>query len=350
MRIDDFLDENQWEITEHEETREENRMDKDEWIDYEDEILIEQFCEENDIDLDTINQSAMSLYDENEEFKRFCNRKYYDYKDEHEYNGYLNNFDVSDSTYDSTYKIDLENYIYEHKEEIKQDFKEYIEELKIDYDEYKEENPDDDISFKDWLDNEGYIRDYNEWFEDEKKDDIEDEFRDSRYSDDYFPIWRIAWQFPTGYTAEELNEMGINGLVFFDINRNYVNDTFVSLTGCGMDMSPSIYCAYLLYSSLNIDDETIKEMLCKVQRKGLEYMGYVMGKKNLDKFLDVVGKEMAIRMDKRGREEYKKFDEQLKQLTKARDKGNMDKATTGLLGMMSYFETQKCRVDEELGN
>jgi hypothetical protein len=317
MLISEFLDMNSWQITENEETREEDVMDFDEWLDYENDYLIEVFCEEQE--LESIEKSAYALYDDNEDFKRFADRRFQNYKEEHEYAGYLNTYDVSESTYESTYKNDLERYIEEHKDE-------YIDE----YNEYER-----DLTFDEWLD-------------EEKKDDIEREFQDNRYSDDYFPIWLTAWEFPSGYTAEELNELDIHGLVFFEINKNYINKTFVSLTGCGMDMSPSLYCAYVLYSQLNIDDEIIKEMLCKVQRSGLEYMQYVMGKAHIDKFIETIGKEMAIRMDKRGRAEYKKFDEQMKKLTIARDKGDMDNATTGLLGMMAYFNTQKCRVDEEI--
>lgn len=259
------------------------------------------------------------------------------------YRGCINRYDVSESAYESTYKKDLKEYIVENKFEYVDDFKDYIQELKADY---KKEKTD--ISFKEWLDDNGFYRDFDEWIENEKKDDVEHDFTDNRYSDDYCPIWNTAWEFPSNYTAEELNEKDINGLIFFEINKNNIYKTFVSLSGCGMDMSPSIYCAYMLYSTIKIDDDTIKEMLCQVQKKGLDYMGYVMGKKHLDKFVKEIGEEMAIRMDKRGRAEYKKFDEQLKKLTVARDKGDLDNATAGLLGMMSFFQTQECKIDEEL--
>ena len=46
---------------------------------------------------------------------------------------------------------------------------------------------------------------------------------------------------------------------------------------------------------------------------------------------------------------YKKFDETLKNLSKARDEGQMDGLLAGLGAMMAYCQTQECKVEEETG-
>lgn len=250
--------------------------------------------------------------------------------------GCLNQMDVYNACNEATYNIDLEEYIEGEKEKYEDEFNDYIEELKQ---EYKEDTQD--MSFDEWLDYNGYEKTYDEWFEKEKREELEESFNDARTGDDYAPLWLTAWMFPSSYSAEELNEeYRHSGIIFFEINGNL----FVSLTCCGMDMSPILYYAFFMDAGFD-DEENIKEILYGIQRKGLSYYKYVIGEKRINHLIDAIGEKRVRLAQNISERKYKEFDETLEKLTEARDKGDLSSAETGLLGILAFLKSQKNEIE-----
>jgi hypothetical protein len=214
----------------------------------------------------------------------------------------------------ATYKNDLKRFMEEHDDDFKDEYAEYCKREKEDGSEPEE---------------------YDDWFVTyDKKEELERQFSENRCPDDYYPIWCTAWLFPSPYSAETLNEMDIPGLVFFDFN----DEVMVSLTTCGMDMSPSLFTAYYLHSDISFKKESI---LNKVLSSGLDYFKYVVGSEHLVELMEVVGKDLMLKYGKMSKRRYKEFDKTIKKLTEARDKGEMGQFETGMLGMMALFKTQE---------
>lgn len=215
---------------------------------------------------------------------------------------------------EATHEHDLKEYMDEHYDDFQDEYKKYCEGEKEDGNE-----PDD----------------YDDWFNwSDCKEELEQKFNDDRCPDDYYPIWCTAWLFPSNYSAEELNEMGINNLVFFKFH----NEVMVSLTGCGMDLSPSLFLAYYLHSDISFQKQSI---LDKVLSSGLKYFEYVVGKKQLVELMKVIGKDLMLKYDKESKKRYKEFDATIKNLSTARDKKEIDQFETGLLAMVALSKTQQ---------
>lgn len=187
---------------------------------------------------------------------------------------------VSDSCREATNHIRMEEYKSEHYDEIKEEVE------------------------KDIKNNNGIIPDAEE----EIKDRIESNFYDDEYSDDYCPIWNTIWEFPSSYDVETLNDAGINGVVFFDLKCGWKTETFVGLTTCGMDMSPSLYYAFLKYSDVTFNRA---ELIRECGRKGWDYCKYVIGNEKVKDFILILTKGMSKgrikQLTKEGREEFAGF-------------------------------------------
>jgi len=269
-------------------------------------------------------------YEEDEELKEsgFC--------------GYLNKDDVMIASDEATAETHKQEYLKDNEDEIFEDwFNQLDEDFKEEMQErYKEATGQltavdlSDCEFnvisdrqKKWI-----LSDYEE----EIKEYAEEKFWDERNPDDYMPIWLRAWEFPSGYTVEELNEFNISGIVFFDINRQ----TFVSLTSCGMDMSPSLEYAYFMYSNVGISKAHIKRRLFKQP----SYFSYVVGSKDFRKLCEELGitQRKLSNAEKRVGERLKQFNESLDNLSKLRDSGKITQTEAGLLGLMQY-----CKHNEE---
>ncbi len=219
--------------------------------------------------------------------------------------GYLNNQDVLEASDSATYDNDLENFKKEFTTE--------------DLDNYYTDTTEEE---------------FKEMDKEEQDEAIEDIFRDNRTADDYYPIWLTAWEFPSGYMAETLNSFGVSGLVFFEVN----NETFVSLTSCGMDMSPSLEFAYFMYSNVELDEKYFKERLF-IQPS---YFEYVVGKTDFIKFCEKLGitKRKVLLAENRVKKRLKDFSKSLDNLSELRDKGKINKSECGLLAMITYFKDQ----------
>lgn len=190
--------------------------------------------------------------------------------------------------------------------------------------------------FQEWF---GEVRE-KRWYSDEEIEELRDSdgfsraFEDSRIPDDYHPIWNTVWEFPTSYAPEELNERGVNGVVFFSVD----NVTHAGLTTCGMDMSPSLELAYLLYSDLDISKDYITGRMMKQP----DYFKYVVGEKDMKRLqgkLGVSDKQLQGAQEKVERN-LKDFSEKLDEISRLRDKGKISQAEAGLLGMMTYFKSE----------
>ena len=157
-------------------------------------------------------------------------------------------------------------------------------------------------------------------------------FYENRTADDYYPIWLKAWVFPSRYTAEELNCFDISGLVFFEIQ----GFTFVSLTTCGMNMTPSLEYAYFMFSDLDVSKNYIKQRIFRQP----SYFSYVIGREDFKKLCGKLGiTERKIQLaEKRVSQRLNKFKESLNNLSKLRDEGKITQTEAGLLGLMTYFK------------
>lgn len=307
----------------------------DTWFEENGEELLYDFMQEQTGD------DLYGFYTESSIIQRAIDEKYKDEFGDEEYQGVLNNMDVYDACNEATVNVDLEIYIGEHKDDFRDEFKDYIQEL---LEEYREDNIVHGYPFRVWLDNRGYKRDYDQWFEENKKDKVEQDFHEQRIGDDYVPIWLTAWEFPGGCSAESLNrEYRNSGIVFFETDKNGVYKTFVSLTACGMDMSPILHYAYFMEAGFN-DEDCIKEMLCNIQTKRISYMKYVIGDERMQELMKSIGEKRISQADEIGRKKYEQFDKTLKQLTQARDDGEMDNLMSGLLGMVAFSKSQECEV------
>jgi hypothetical protein len=215
---------------------------------------------------------------------------------------------------EATYKHDLKEFMEEHEDDFKDEYEEYCKEEKENGEEPEE---------------------YDDWFVTyDKKEELERQFNDNRCPDDYYPLWCTAWLFPSPYSAEGLNDMGMHGLVFFEFH----DEVTVSLTTIGMDMSPSLFLAYYLHSDISFQKKSI---LDKVLSSGLDYFKYVVGSEHLLELMEAIGKDLMVKYDKESKKRYKEFDATIKKLSEARDNGKMDQFETGMLGMMALFKTQK---------
>lgn len=215
---------------------------------------------------------------------------------------------------EATHDFQLKEFMEEHENDFEDEYKDYCD------DEAEDGNEPD--SYDGWFISTG------------KKEKLEEEFHDNRSPDDYYPIWCTAWLFPSNYSAEELNEKDINGIVFF----KYYNEVMVSLTTCGMDMSPSLFLAYYLHSDISFQKQSI---LDKVLSSGLNYFEYVVGKKQLVELMKVIGKDLMLKYDKESKKRYKEFDKTIKKLGEARDKGEIEQFETGLLAMVALAKTER---------
>jgi len=219
------------------------------------------------------------------------------------YQGILSRDDVSSASDEATAEVHKEEYLKENREELLKDF--------------VEEN-----------------------YQDEFKDFVDNKFYDDRTADDYYPIWLTAWEFPTGYTAEQLNEFDIRGVVFFNINGT----DFISLTTCGMDMTPSLEYAYFMYSNVEIAKTYIKERIFRQP----SYFSYVVGNTDFKKLCEKLGiTERKINLaEKRVKERCKEFLDGLNDLSKLRDSKKITQTEAGLLGLMQYFKHDKEKQQE----
>ena len=385
MTISEFLDNHTWEIVDEGQTQENYCPDIDDWLYDDTDYIYENFiswmeddrwrffertlefrkqCGESYKDDNwqsfddwfdekwsgelwdfLLNQDIGTFYEENVFFKNFAKEYYNDHYDS-DIKGELNSMDVADACYSATYDFDLQEYINEHKDEYQEEFTDYIRDAFEEYKEEKQKYPDATNRFPVWLDTNGYYRVFDEWIQEEKNDELEQKFSYARIGDDYYPIWLECWEFPYG-DAESLNEeYRHSGLVFFEIHKNDVWETFVSLTGCGMDMSPILYHAYFMHQSGFQDEDSVKEILCKIQNSNRSYFEHVVGSERMEKLVEEIGRHRVDQADAIGRQKSKEFDDSLKALTKARDEGELNQTTTGLLGMAAFFKSQKCEVGE----
>lgn len=176
---------------------------------------------------------------------------------------------------------------------------------------------------------------FSEWLKsDEAREAIIEDFQENRSPDDYYPIWNTIWEFPSSRSAEELNNEGVPNLIFFD----WDNVTWVGLTGCGMDLSPALYYAYLRFSDLNCNKAAI---LDGILRSGLNYYKYVLGSGHFFELVKLVGKKLMAKYDTESKRRYKEFDKTIEKLSKSRDAGDTDNFTAGLVGMMALLKTRK---------
>jgi len=232
--------------------------------------------------------------------------------------------DLMESCDEATFETDFEDYIEENEEYLTDDFQDEYDEFVRDF------IRDIILGSSDGED----IPKFCKWLKEYKEDEMRDRFGEERHPDNYYPLWCFAWQFPSDHSAEELNAKRVPGLVFFD----YHGTTMVSLTTVGMDMSPSIYFAYLMYSELTLQRKPILE---KIMSCGIDYFKYVIGTSNMLELIQKLGKSIIDKYDTEGKKRYKEFDETLKRLTDLRDKGEMDQVSTGLLGLMALSKTQR---------
>jgi hypothetical protein len=244
------------------------------------------------------------------EIKQKSNNEDFEYPEEEEdgFCGSLDRDKVNESCDEATFDLHREEYLNENKEELINDFKQKNKEYK------KTEDIKENEEFKDF---------------------VENRFYDDRCGDDYAPIWLRAWEFPSRYTAEKLNSFDIKGLVFFDMKYK----TFVSLTTCGMDMSPSLEFAYFMYSNLKLSKKYIQERIFKQP----SYFTYVIGNKDFIALCEKIGiTKRKIKMaEKRVNKRMKEFQEGLNSLSKLRDDGKMTQTEAGLLGLIKYFNHEK---------
>jgi hypothetical protein len=149
-----------------------------------------------------------------------------------------------------------------------------------------------------------------------------------------------AWEFPSGYTAEQLNEFDIRGIVFFDIN----NTTYVSLKTCGMNMSPSMEYAYFMYSNLEVAKTYYKERLFKQP----SYFEYVVGKEAMRILCEKLGitQKKLDYAEKAVNKRLKEFDKSLAQLTELRDSGKIDQNLTSLFALSQYFKHEQIGTEQ----
>lgn len=237
------------------------------------------------------------------------NIDYYEEDEEHEdgHQGILNRMEVIDACHESTFeqnkKEKIEDFLSDKEEEIKNIIKEGLTE--------------------------------DEDFQEEVKKEFESYFDEYRTPDDYAPIWLTCWKFPSNYSAEKLNQEDISGIVFWEME----NITFVGLTTCGMDMSPAVEYAYFMYSDLDISKSYVKQ---KALRQP-SYFSYVIGNSDFLKLCEKVGitKKKVELAEKRVHERIKDFDKQLNKLTELRDSGKISQSEAGLLGLITYFKSEK---------
>lgn len=340
----------------------------------------------------------------------------------------------------------------EKVKEVRKDWEDLIDELK----ESGEAGPDFDSFFQD---QECCENDYESWLLyniQELREEYDDSDRKYEFVDGYYPMWNYQWVFPSDKSAEDLNNLGIPNLVFYDAKvldvdeddewddwypdqeqeyeclreeifeewndhmeearENYEKDeedfraenapdeefqdfddwfhdqygyepsedawleekefpatfddwvdeneselrvrfddwleemkeaghigtetqcTLVSLTGCGMDLSPSLYYAYFMHSSVRFSPQDI---LDKILSCGSDYFPYVLGKEKFHELAQVIGEDEIKKYADESKRRTKEFDESLKKLSEARDSGKFDKMTTGLLGLMVLAKSQR---------
>ena len=254
--------------------------------------------------------------------------------------GYLNQQDVLEASSNAMYSINLKNYAIENLPDYLKDAENWkvehnlvlpiinrIVETVADEGDFDLEHIAD-CEELDLLENAGITK--------ETLSEFEDKFIEEGHTpDNYYPIWLRAWEFPSGYTAEQLNEFGVSGLVFFDMNNN----TYVSLTTCGMDMTPSIEYAYFMYSNVQVSKTYYKERLFKQP----SYFEYVVGKEatlKLCKELGITQKKLDY-AEKEVHKRLAEFGKSLDQLSELRDSGKIDQNLTSLFAMSQYFKYEQ---------
>ena len=216
--------------------------------------------------------------------------------------------EIRESCDEASYNVDLEQYISENRDELFKD--------------YKELNDLDVVPANIEADN-----DFRRFAAEAFEDSDEYEYRDN------FPIWCTGWDFPSSYSATELNDMGISGVVFFDFERS----TYVSLTACGQDMSPSIYTAYALYSSLNLNAQSLKDKLLRDPK----WFIYVVGKEKTKEYAAELGiTDEAIRdAEEQAKKRMEEFNCSIEQISKLRDEGKISKPVSDILAISAYLKS-----------
>jgi hypothetical protein len=252
--------------------------------------------------------------------------------------GYLNQQDVLEASGDAMYSINLKNYV----EENLQDYLKEAENEAVKHDlilplfnRIVENVKDGDFNL-DNLDDAELDLLAKAGITENTLNEFEDKFIDEGHTpDDYCPIWLKAWEFPTGYTPEQLNEFDISGIVFFDINST----TYIGLTTCGMDMTPSLEYAYFMYSNLDIAKIYYKKRLFKQP----SYFEYVVGKEamlELCKKLGITQKKLDY-AEKEVKKRSEEFRKSLDQLSELRDSGKIDQNLTSLFALSQYFKHEQ---------
>lgn len=165
---------------------------------------------------------------------------------------------------------------------------------------------------------------FTEWLLDEFGDSIEEYI----IPDDYYPMGSYAWEFPTGYSAKELNEyIGGTGLIFFELN----GVVYVSLGTVGMSMMPALHYAYAIWSDLYIDPEEIAQ---DIVSHGVGYYKYVIGENRLIVLAEHIGYDLK-ELDRISKEKYEEFNKTLEALKEGMEKGKIDRLEAALLGIMA---------------
>ena len=256
-----------------------------------------------------------------------------------EHSKQIDEFENNDLVYvcdDASRDARFDSWINEKKEEEKPEWNELIINLRKTHKNSKNTNK---LGFGDWLikNNEYWKSDFELWFTDKHGDDndLQSEFLEHSSPDDYYPIWNTVWQFPSSYSVSNLNCENIPNLIFFD----YKEVTYVGLTACGMDISPSLFYVYFVFSDLALNK---KDLLKKIYKQP-SWFSYVVGDRcfeNIKKILKISDKKLKI-AEKTLSENLKTFDESLRNLSEMRDKKQTDQFMTGLLAMMTYTKSRR---------
>lgn len=197
------------------------------------------------------------------------------------------------------------------------DWDEFVEAFESEVDDYLEAN----------------INNYEEeeWFMDWVYGGHDRDIEDSITPDDYYPLSNFAFEFPTSYDAEYLNEaMASKGLIFFKVN----GVKYVALAAVGTSMAPALYYAYYVYSDLSIESEEIAKAIV---RESPEYWRYIIGEDRLIELVKMIGYDLR-ELQKISKESYKEFEEALDALSKELKEGRMSKLEAFILGMLAGSE------------
>ena len=129
-------------------------------------------------------------------------------------------------------------------------------------------------------------------------------------------------------------------MVFFDIN----GETYLSLTTCGMNMTPSIEYAYFMYSNLQVSKTYYKERLFKQP----SYFEYVAGKEEMLKMCKALGitQRKVELAERRCKERLKEFSDSLNHIGELRDNGKLSQNEARLLGLVQFFKTEAQKTEE----